>query len=71
MTVAAKKVASTAAVNAFIEQPKKVRMAGKKHVISLSIGADALQKVDAWSDAQGISRAAAISIAINRLVDQL
>ena len=46
--------------------PVKKRRPAKK-VISLGLSPDVLERVDAWAEKHGMSRAAAISFAITKL----
>lgn len=50
--------------------PRRVtRTAGNKLIITVSIGPDALDAVDAWAKKRSMSRAAAIAYAISLLPD--
>ena len=46
---------------------RTTRTAGNKYIITVSIGPDALDAVDAWASKRSMSRAAAIAYAISLL----
>lgn len=46
---------------------KQIKRIGRKSVITVSIDPVVLARVDEWAKSRGISRAAAISVAIARL----
>lgn len=47
---------------------KAVRMKGTKSIVTISLAPTVLEQLDAWADAQGISRSAALSVAIRNIV---
>lgn len=71
MAIVKKKAAVEATAGAFIDAApdgkKTIKMAGRKSIITVSIAPEMLSKVDAWAQARGMSRAAAISFAISNL----
>ncbi|TCS32910.1 hypothetical protein EDC30_11921 [Paucimonas lemoignei] len=52
---------------AFSPEKKKVKKAGCKQVITLTISPATLARIDDWARNQGISRAAAVAVAISKL----
>lgn len=46
---------------------KKIKTLGKKSIITLSIDPTVLARVDAWAKEKGLSRAAAVSLAVSKL----
>ncbi|OGS98456.1 MAG: hypothetical protein A3F73_09345 [Gallionellales bacterium RIFCSPLOWO2_12_FULL_59_22] len=71
MAIVKKKAAAEATAKAFIagapDAQKTIKRAGKKAIITVSIGPEMLAKVDAWAAERNMSRAAAISFAISNL----
>ncbi len=58
-------------IDDFIDQApdgrKSIKRAGRKSVITVSIDPDVLERLDNWANDKGISRAAAIAVAISKL----
>ncbi len=58
-------------IDDFIDQApdgrKSIKRAGRKSVITVSIGPDVLGRLDDWARGRGISRAAAIAVAVAKL----
>jgi len=58
-------------INDFIDQApdgrKSIKRAGKKSVITVSIDPNVLERLDDWARGRGLSRAAAIAVAVARL----
>jgi hypothetical protein len=58
-------------IDDFIDQApdgrKSIKRAGRKSVITVSIDPDVLERLDDWAKDKGISRAAAIAVAISKL----
>ncbi len=46
---------------------KAIKTLGRKSIITLSIDPDLLARLDAWAKVRGISRAAAVSLAVSNL----
>jgi hypothetical protein len=46
---------------------KKIKRAGRKAIITLSMDPELLAKLDAWAASRGLSRAAAVSFAVGNL----
>jgi len=44
-----------------------IKRSGKKAIITVSMDPQVLLKLDAWADERGLSRAAAISLAVHQL----
>lgn len=68
---AANKAAETfigGAPDAGAATPKKaIKTLGHKSIITLSMNPDVLARLDAWAKARGLSRAAAVSLAVSNL----
>jgi hypothetical protein len=62
---------SQADINDFIDQApdgrKSIKRTGKKCVITVTIDPAVLERLDDWAQGRGISRAAAIAVAVAKL----
>ncbi len=58
-------------INYFIDQApdgrRAIKRAGKKSVITVTIDPAVLERLDDWAQGRGISRAAAIAVAVAKL----
>jgi len=48
-------------------EPKTIKQSGRKAIITVSIDPRVLADLDAWAAERGLSRAAAISLAVSQL----
>lgn len=47
--------------------PKRIRKIGEKNIITVSVTPTVLERLDQWAEARGLSRAAAIALAVSQL----
>jgi hypothetical protein len=72
MAITKRRTAPEEQAQAFIEgapdgMKRAIKTLGKKSIITLSIDPDVLARLDAWAKSRGLSRAAAVSLAVSSL----
>lgn len=72
MAITRRKPGTDKQEQAFIEgapdgQKKSIKTLGRKSIITLSIDPDVLARLDRWAKSRGLSRAAAVSLAVSNL----